>query len=195
MALSPALVDELAAEYRETEALAAVEADHVEMLPTMFETGEFGWRDTVWVVRWYYRRFLGAVPNADRRAGEDAFQENTFGDVRSVIQDVTEREDVEFRLDRLTSLQAVDVPVASAFLQFIEPSSYLVVGEREWTVLADDEQLSDTYPSPPTVEDYRRYLEAARAVAQRCDCDMWTLYQAIWRQYKRTHGGAGGGDD
>ena len=185
MALTPATVSELATEYREEEALAAVEAAHVEMLPGMFADGEFGWRDAVWVVRWYYRRFHGAVPNADRRAGEEAFDENTFEEVRSVIQDVTENDDVEFQLARLTSLEGVDLPVATAFLQFVDPERYIVVGEREWTVLATHGPLTDPYPSPPTAEDYRRYLEATRTVATRCDCDAWTVYQALWRQAKR----------
>lgn len=189
MELTSSVVEEMAGEYRAEEPLAAVEQDHVEMLPSMFAEGEFGWRDAVWVVRWYYRRFLGAVPNADRRAGEAAFDDNDFDDVHSTIQDVSGSRDVEFQIDRLTSLDGVDVPVATAFLQFVDPATYLVVGEREWTVLEDAGEISTPYPSPPTTDDYRTYLEAARDVADRCHCDTWTLYQAIWRLYGQAHGG------
>jgi len=187
MDITPSVVEEMAADYRETEPLAAVEGDHVEMLPDTFASGEFGWRDAIWVVRWYYRRFLGAVPNARRRAGEAAFEDNDFEEVRSAIQDVAASRDVEFQLERLTALEGVDVPVASAFLQFVDPESALVLGEREWTVLREAGALSGPYPEAPSPADYRAYLEAARAVANRCDCDAWTLYQAIWRLYKETH--------
>ncbi|MEF8775438.1 MAG: hypothetical protein V5A43_02910 [Haloarculaceae archaeon] len=181
MDIGPTRVADLAAEYRAEEPLAAVESDHVEMLPATFRGGEFGWRDAIWVVRWYYRRFLGAVPNAERRAAEDAFDENEFEAVRDAIVAAATTEDLEERLDSLTRLDGVDLPVATAFLQFIDPESFLVVGEREWGVLEDIGALSDPYPSPATAEDYRTYLEAARDLADRCDCDAWTLYQAIWR--------------
>lgn len=189
MALTPETVADLAAEYRDEEALAAVEADHVEMLPGMFADADFGWRDAVWVVRWYYRRFLGAVPNAERRAGEDAFDENTYGEVRAVINDVTESQDLVFQLERLTSLEGVDLPVATAFLQFVDPDTYLVIGEREWTTLATHGPLEGPYPTPPTAADYRAYLDAAHTVADRCDCVLWTLYQAIWRLARQDHDG------
>lgn len=181
MELTATVVAEKAAEYRAEEALAAVEQDHVEMLPAMFASGEFGWRDTVWVVRWYYRRFLGGVPNAERRAAEGAFDDNDFETVRRAIQEVTATSDVGVQLDQLTELHGVDVPVASAFLQFVDPSAYIVVGEREWTVFERAGELSRSYPTPPATADYRDYLSTARTVADRCDCDTWTLYQAVWR--------------
>ena len=186
MDLSPADVRDLAAEYEAQEPLAAVEEDHVKILPRTFASGEYGWRDAKWVVRWYYRRFLGDVPNAERRAGETAFEENDFDDVRAVIQDVTETGDVEFRLERLQTLQGVDLPVATAFLQFADPERYLVVGEREWGVLATLGDLPTAYPSPPTVEDYRAYLGVARDLAERWDCDAWTVYKVVWRLAKRS---------
>ena len=186
MDLSPADVRDLAAEYEAEEPLAAVEADHVKILPRTFESGEYGWRDAKWVVRWYYRRFLGDVPNGERRAGEAAFEENDFDDVRAVIQDVTESRDVEFRLERLQTLQGVDLPVATAFLQFVDPERYLVVGEREWGVLAALGDLPTAYPSPPTVEDYRDYLAVSRELAERWECDAWTVYKAVWRLAKRS---------
>lgn len=184
MELTATVVAERAAEYRETEALAAVEADHVEMFPSVFAAGEFGWRDAVWVVRWYYRRFLGAVPNADRREGEEAFDANDFETVQDVIQEVSDGSDVEEQIDRLTDLHGVDVPIASAFLQFIDPSDYMVLGEREWTVLERAGELARPYPTPPAPADYADYLETVRRVADRCDCDAWTLYQAVWRLAK-----------
>jgi hypothetical protein len=31
------------------------------------------------------------------------------------------------------------------------------------------------------VADYERYLGVVRGVAERCDCDLWTVYRALWR--------------
>ena len=181
MELARSVVDEKAAEYREREPLYPLEREQVETLPTAFETGEYGRRDAEWVVRWYYRRHLGAVPDAERRAAEDAFARNEFETVRTVVADVLEASKVEPRIERLTDLEGVDVPVASAFLFFLEPERYVVVGERTWRALRDAGELSAPYPEPPSIADYERYLERCRALCERFECDPWTLYWALWR--------------
>jgi hypothetical protein len=85
--LTRSTVEAKAEEYREREPLYPVEAEQVETLPAAFAAGEFGWRDAAWVVRWYYRRYLGAYPDADRRAAEEAFGENDFETVKRVLVD------------------------------------------------------------------------------------------------------------
>lgn len=184
MTLTRSTVTAAAAEYREREPLYAVEREQVRTLPAAFADGEFGWRDAEWVVRWYYRRYLGAYPDAERRTAEERFGENDFEEVREVIADVIAAESVSDRVDRLTDLAAVDVPVASAFLLFVDPEAYVVVGPREWAVLREAGELSAEYPGPPSVGEYVTYLDICRSVADRADCDLWTLYQAIWRLWK-----------
>ena len=44
----------------------------------------------------------------------------------------------------------------------------------------DAGDLDGSYPDPPTVADYERYLEAYRATAERCECSVWDLYRALW---------------
>lgn len=189
MALSRSIVDDLAAEYRETQPLADVEAEHLDMLPGMFADGEYGWRDAEWVVQWFYRRHLGAYPDADRRAAEAAYGENDFEAVRETIADVRAADDVESKLDLLTDLTGVGIPVASAFLQFVDPDAYLVMGPREWAGLREAGELADSYPASPTAGDYERYLAVCRAVAERCDCDLRAVYRALWRLgAPETHG-------
>lgn len=180
MKLSRSVVTDAAESYRESEPLAAVEDQHLDMLPGMFETGEFGRRDAQWVVRWYFRRLLGAYPDADRRRHEERFWANDFETVRDVLVDLRSL-DVDEALDRLTALDGVDVPVASAFLQFADPESYLVVGEREWRALVGAGELAEPYPDPVTPADYETYLATCRDVADEFDCDLQTLYRALWR--------------
>lgn len=181
MALARSLVRAKADEYRAQEPLFPVEQEAIETLPDAFAAGEFGWRDAEWVVQWYYRRSLGAVPNADRREREDQFGRNEFDDVRDALVSVAAAADPADRIDRLLSLEGVDVPVASAFLLFADPEACIAVGEREWTVLVDQGLLDEPYPTQPSVDAYETYLEHCRSVMDRLECDAWTLYRALWR--------------
>lgn len=181
MELTASLVGERAREYREDEPLYDVEQEHLEMLPATFERGEYGWRDAEWVVQWYFRRYLGAYPNADRRAAEAAYGENDFEDVLDALAAVSGTEDDEERVRRLTALDGVDVRVASAFLHFMFPSRYVVVGDREWAVLRASGELEEPYPDPPSVGEYLTYLGACREVADRLGADLVTLHRALWR--------------
>ena len=184
MELTGSLVEAEAEEYRETEPLYTVEQEQIETLPGAFAAGEFGRRDAEWVVRWYFRRFLGAYPDADRRAIEERFAENDFEAVRRAIAEAVSAEDVAEKLEALTALESVDAPVGSAFLLFIDPEEYIVVGEREWSALRDAGELADPYPESPSIADYERYLDVCRTLTAAFDCDMKTLYRALWRLSK-----------
>ena len=191
MTLTRSLVETEAEAYRREEPLYAVEQENVDLLGNAFARGEFGRRDAEWVVRWYYRRFLGAYPDAERRRVEEAFETNEFEDVRRAIAAAVEavdgpdaadgEADVAAAMERLTALSGVDVPVASAFLLFVDPDRFVVVGEREWGVLHEHDELARPYPDPPTVAEYGTYLDACRELADRFGCDLWTLYRALWR--------------
>lgn len=187
MELTRSIVESRAREYRDREPLYAVEEENLETLPTAFESGEYGRRDAAWVVRWYYRRFLGDYPDAERRAAEAKFERNDAEAVRTAVTGAATAADTATGLDHLTRLAGVDVPVASAFLLFADPENDIVVGEREWTVLREAETLRRPYPDPPSVEEYEAYLDVCRSLADRFDCDTWTLYTALWRLWKDRH--------
>ncbi|MCL9814054.1 hypothetical protein [Natranaeroarchaeum aerophilus] len=179
MELSPGTVDRLAAEYEREAPFHTVEQEAIETLPAAFETGEFGRRDAIWVVEWYYRREMGAISNRERREREDAFEGNDRRVVKRAIVDAAHAESLDDALDTLTALDGVGVPVASAFLFFIDPDRYLAVGECEWTALLEAGQLDEPYPDPPTREEYERYLDSCRSVSKAIDCDLWTLYRSL----------------
>ncbi|RQG97206.1 hypothetical protein [Natrarchaeobius chitinivorans] len=181
MELTRSLVESEARKYRKEAPLALVEEENLETLPGAFESGEYGRRDAAWIVRWYYRRFLGRYPDDERRAAEDRFWDNEFDDVRAAIADVVDATDAADGIDALTRLEAVDVPVASGFLTFVDPEEYVVVGPREWATLFEVGELSRSYPDSPSVEDYETYLERCRSLAEQFDCDLWTVYRALWR--------------
>lgn len=181
MELTPSLVAETAAEYRNEEPLYAVESEHLEILPKTFASGEYGWRDAEWPVQWYHRRHLGAFPDEKRREAESAFRDNDFGTVTRRIEEARAADAAADALDHLTALSGIDVGVASAFLFFLDSSRYLAVGHREWGTLREAGELSGAYPDPPSTAAYERYLGTCRRLADRFECDLWTLYRALWR--------------
>ena len=181
MELTPSLVAEKATAYRTEEPLYAVESDHLEILPKTFESGEYGRRDAQWPIRWYYRRHLGAFPDAKRRDAESRFRDNEFEAIKERIEKARTAESSTEAIEALTELPAVDTGVASAFLFFIAPSRYVAVGAREWQTLREAGKLDGPYPGDLSPADYERYLGACRRVTARVDCDLWTLYRALWR--------------
>ena len=189
----PEDVQSLATGYRAVQPLAVVEEEHLEILPSTLADGDYGWRDAEWIVQWYYRRFLGAYPDADRRAAEAVFGENDYEAVHAAITRAIEAEDDRSKLDLLTELSGVDVPLASAFLTFIQPSAYIVMSAMEWRVLHQSGELDDSYPDHPSAAAYRSYLDVCREIADRRDCDLWTVYTAMWRcWYEESRGGPTG---
>lgn len=186
MTLTAEDVDACVAAYREEEPLYPVEQDSVESLPKAFRTGEYGRRDVEWVVRWYFRRYLGAYPHGERRRTEDRFSDADFETVRDAVALAVEAEPNEYRdaMDALTALPGVDLPVASAFLAFARPDRFIVVGDREWRVVSEHTELEESYPDPPSYAAYDRYLRETRDLANDLDCDLRALYMTLWRRWK-----------
>jgi len=191
MELTESRVREYAREYAAREPLYAVEQEHVEILPGTFAGDEYGRRDVEWVVQWYFRRYLGAYPDKRRREREERFRTNDFGTVLETLSAVAERPgETAWNLRRLTELDGVDVPVASAFLQFAFPERYVTVDARLWETLRESGELDETYPGPPGVEGYSRFDDACQRLAARLDVDAWTLYRGLWRAWKDGRGEA-----
>ncbi|AFZ74057.1 hypothetical protein [Natronobacterium gregoryi] len=180
MELTADTVDALADEYADAHPFATVEDEHREIMPATLESGDYGWRDVEWVVQWYYRRRLD-YDNAARRRREAAFGDNEYEAVHAAIDDALAADETEAKLEALTTLSGVDPSVATAFLQFLDPGRYLVLSDREWGVLQDCGELEEPYPEEPSPAAYERYLETCQDVADRCECDLQTLYRALWQ--------------
>ena len=189
MELTADRVTQLAAEYVESEPLSAVEQEHVAMLPETFASGEYGRRDVEWVVQWRFRRYLGAYPDRERRDAEQRFRGNDFETVLDTLSTVVEGPaDTRTNLQQLTALDGVDVPIASAFLQFTSPERYVAVDHRTWRVLVETGDLDDSYPDTPVIEDYIRFDDVCRRLTDQFGVDAWTLYRALWRCWKTAFG-------
>lgn len=67
------------------------------------------------------------------------------------------------------------------------PTEYVVVGEREWTVLQEEGILRQPYPRSVSAAEYGAYLDVCRLLTDQADCDMWGLYRALWRLWKQRH--------
>lgn len=192
-----ARADEHVETYRETAPFHPVEAEAIESLGDAFRAGDYGRRDVEWVVRWYFRRRVDAIDHDERRAAEEAVEDAEPRELRGALWDAIDALDEgnseggtdsqtppHYRaLDALTDLPGVDVGVASAFLWFLEPDRFPVVGDREWRVVAALTDLEAGCPDPMTPAAYDRYLDAARSLADRLDVDGWRLYMVIQRVY------------
>ncbi|WP_248896005.1 hypothetical protein [Haloplanus halobius] len=181
--LTPATIDELVDEYERDEPFDLVEREHTETLPPVFADGAFGRRGAEWVVQWYYRRRqrVGSVSDAERRAAESQFLDNDYEAMVDAIQGAARADAFETKVERLTALTGVDIAVAAAFLAFTHPDRYVSVDPRAWRALRVTGELDGSYPTDLTADDYERYLEAVRAVADRADRDPWTVYRALWQ--------------
>lgn len=200
MELTPDDVERLVEEYRSEEPLYPVEQEGVETLPDAFRAGEYGPRDAEWVVRWYFRRYLGEYPHDERSAIEERFADVEMGRVKAAIAEAVEAIDgadgeadtspsggdptktgYAEALAALTELPAVDVRVGSAFLMFLDPDTFSPIGDREWEAMRELSTIDDSFPSEPTIEDYGRYLEAVHETRDRLETSVRALYMAIWR--------------
>lgn len=191
-----ARADEHVETYRETAPFHPVEAEAIGSLGDAFRAGDYGRRDVEWVVRWYFRRRVDGIDHAERRAVEEAVEDAEPRELRGALWDAIDALDEgdsegegastpahHRALDALADLPGVDVAAATALLWFLDPDRFLVVGDREWRVVAALTDLDAGYPDPMTAEAYDRYLDVVRALADRLDVDHWHLYMVIQRTY------------
>ena len=194
MTLDPATVTEQSQEYEREEPLFLVERDRIETLPEAFRDGTVVWKDAEWIVRWYYRRYLGTFPTNERQRVEDAFRENDWDRVQTAVDTALDAPTVTEKVTALTALEGVDAAVASAFLLYLDPDAYVPVDDRAWRTLVAAGHLEDDPPERMTPAAYERYLERCRGVARELDVDLLTLYRALWRLGGDPEGADGGQD-
>ncbi|CDK38687.1 hypothetical protein [Halorubrum sp. AJ67] len=99
MDLRESTLRDRAREYAAAEPLYDVECQHVETVPKTFAGDEYGRRDAQWIVRWYFRRYLGEFPDRERREREEAFRDNAFDDVVDALDAAVNALDVADALD------------------------------------------------------------------------------------------------
>lgn len=179
--LTRSTLNELVSAYAEEEPFHLVERDRLETLPSAVRDDQLVWKDAEWIVRWYFRRHLDGELADERRTVEARFRDNPWDAVRAAMVTARTTDDLDERLAHLTDLEGIDVPVASAFLSFIDPERDPVMGPREWRGLRVAHELRRDYPARPSVADYATFRRRCRTLADRLGVDLVAVQRALWR--------------
>ncbi len=175
--LDPVRLREYIDEYERREPFARVEDDRLATLPAAFAEGTYLWKDIEWIVRWYCRRPLDGRGAAE----EAAFRENDMAAIRDAIESTLAADTIPERIHSLSRLAGVDVPIATAMLQFMDPLRFAVITERSWNALYDMGLVDELFHTPVDAPRYVRYLRECTDLATEADVTVAAVERALWR--------------
>ncbi len=148
------------------------EVTRLESLPTAFEEDEWTHEDLEWIIEWKVRVFAKPIlKHLDKNDDEE---------IRARINEAVHESNIRTKVEALTSLSGIGVPVASAVLLFINPDLFTVIDKRAWNVLRETGYLEQELSDEPTVDEYLLYLGACWAIANEYDVSLRTLDRALW---------------
>lgn len=173
MDLSRRVLEHFESKYPEEEDMYEEEVVQLESLPTAFEEGSWSQEDLEWIIEW-------KVGNAFVKPVLRHLRNNDDEEIQKSIDTAVHQSSIRSKVEALTSLNGVGVPVASAILLFINPKRFTVIDKRAWNVLHESEYLSQELSDDPTVEEYLLYLGACWALANEYDVSLRTLDMALW---------------
>ena len=158
--------------YAEEEEMYEDEVARLESLPTAFEEDEWTHEDLEWIIEWKVRVFTKpTLKHLDKNGDEE---------IRARINEAVHESNIRTKVEALTSLSGIGVPVASAILLFINPDRFTVIDKRAWNVLRETGYLGQELSEEPTVDEYLLYLGACWAIANEYDVSLRTLDRALW---------------
>ena len=158
--------------YAEEEEMYEDEVARLESLPTAFEEDEWTHEDLEWIIEWKVRVFTKpTLKHLDKNDDEE---------IRARINEAVHESNIRTKVEALTSLSGIGVPVASAVLLFINPDLFTVIDKRAWNVLRETGYLEQELSDEPTVDEYLLYLGACWAIANEYDVSLRTLDRALW---------------
>jgi thermostable 8-oxoguanine DNA glycosylase len=158
--------------YAKEEDLYEEEVARVESLPTSFEKGEWSHEDLEWIIEWKVGVFTKPTLKHLRKNDDE--------EIQARIEEAVHESSIRTKVEALTSLTGIGVPVASAILLFVNPNRFTVIDERAWNVLQQTGYLSQDLSDDPTVEEYLLYLGTCWALANEYDVTLRTLDMALW---------------
>lgn len=169
MELTSRLIRETARAYPKQDGVDFEEEERqLELLPVAFAEGSWRWEDLEWLVDWKSRRAAGYFEDNDPQFAEE------------ILDQAIEARGIVEKVETLTELKGVGVPMASAFLVFMDPTAYTVLDVRAWESLAAvghiDTELSET----PTIDQYLTYLGVCHPLANEFEVELRTLDRALW---------------
>ena len=80
----------------------------------------------------------------------------------------------------LIDLSGIQVKMASTFLLFMNPEEYTVMDWRAADVLHNEGYLQSPISNDPSVDEYEKYVQTCRAVADKFEVDLRTLDRGLW---------------
>jgi hypothetical protein len=149
------------------------ELDRLDSLPDKFESGDWTQDDLKWIITW-------KVGRAFEKPTLRHFLSNPDERISDAIETAVTARAVGDKVDALTSIKGVGVPVASAILLFIDPERFTVIDERAWGALREMEYIDRELSEDPTIEEYVLYLGVCRSLANEYDVDLRMLDRALW---------------
>ena len=133
------------------------------------------------ILKWKLRQQYGRQRRL-RQKNTDELIRAVTGLALTITHDDKDYE-LGLRVDILSALRGVGVPVASAVLALVYPDEYAVIDFRGWRQVFDEERTS-FYPSH-----YKRYLQEMRRLSRELGWPVQEVDLAIW-EYDRRHGAA-----
>jgi hypothetical protein len=173
MDLGQRVLEQQEPRYAEEEDMYEEEVARLKSLPTAFEEDEWSRDDIEWIIEWkvgpeFVKPVLGY------------FRDNDDAVVQEHIERAVQKSSIRNKVEPLTSLDGIGVPVASAILLFIDPDRFTVIDGRAWNMLQETKYLSQELSEDPTVDEYLMYLGACWTLANKYDVSLRTLDRALW---------------
>lgn len=142
------------------------EVELLQELPEKFDNRIWSREDLEEIVQWKSHR---ALPD---------FGENDRG-VDETIEKALDAQELSEAVDALRGLHGVQVPMASAFLMFMDPNKYTVIDERAWKAFRDLGYVTADYDNQSTYK-YVLYLGICKALALEHGVSLRNLDRALW---------------
>lgn len=171
MTLTQQLLEQKVNDYEEP--LYEDELDRLDSLPKKFENGDWTQDDLEWIITW-------KVGRAFEKPTLRHLRSNPNERINDAIETAVTARAIGDKVDALTSIKGVGVPVASAILLFIDPTRFTVIDERAWRALREMEYVDQELSEDPTIEEYLLYLGACRSLANEYDVTLRMLDRALW---------------
>jgi len=169
MDLGQRVLEQQKSRYAEEEDMYGEEVARLDALPTAFEEDEWSRDDIEWKVGpEFVKPVLGY------------FRDNDDAVVQEHVERAVHKSSIRDKVEALTSLSGIGVPVASAILLFIDEDRFTVIDKRAWNMLQETKYLSQELSEDPNVDEYLLYLGACWAIANEYDVSLRTLDRALW---------------
>jgi thermostable 8-oxoguanine DNA glycosylase len=166
------MLEHLESKYPKKEDMYDEEVEQLESLPTVFKEGTWSREDLEWIIEWKVGVFTKPILKHLRKNDDE--------EIQAKVEEAIHEPDIRSKVEALTSLNGIGVPVASAILMFIDEDRFTVIDERAWNILQETKYISQELSEDPDVDEYLIYLGACWTLANEYDVSLRTLDRVLW---------------